>query len=174
MEINKLKNTFEYHMNFPKKGVNFVDVGSVLRDGKTYKELIDLMIEKIKDNFEFDKIVAFESRGFLFGCPIAYEMEKGFAMLRKTGKLPGEVVCQCSIKEYGEEILEIQKKAINPGEKILLIDDVLATGGTAQSAIKLIENLGGVVAGLCFVGEIPILKGSKLIKGYEKISIFEF
>lgn len=174
MNLDQIKNYFEFHKDFPAKGVNFTDVGSILKNGIVYKEFIDLFTDKITEKFEFDKIVALESRGFLFGCPIAYKLQKSIVMVRKKGKLPGRVISIDSSKEYGKDILEIQEDSISKGEKILILDDILATGGTARASIDLVEKLGGIVIGLAFVGEIKGLPNYELFKGYQTYSVFEF
>ena len=174
MNIEEMKKYFEYHKDFPIAGVNFVDVGSILKDGNIFNQFIDEFAVKISEKFEFDKIVVLESRGFLFGCPLAYKLKKGVAMVRKKGKLPGKIISLDSTKEYGKDILEIQEASIIKGERVLIVDDVLATGGTAKASIELVERLGGNVVGLAFVGQITGLPNYDLFDGYEIYNVFDF
>lgn len=156
--------------DFPKKGILFRDLTSVLQDADGLALAIDSMQACLKD-VDVDVIVGAESRGFLLGMPIAYNLHKAFVPVRKPGKLPCEVLSQSYSLEYGEASIEIHKDAIKPGQKVVLIDDLIATGGTAKAAVKLIEALGGEVVKLLFLIELPDLKGREALKGYDVDSI---
>lgn len=150
--------------DFPEEGIIFRDVTSVLQDADGLHLAIDLMQEKIKD-LEFDVVVGPESRGFIFGVPIAYNLHKPFVPVRKKGKLPCETVAMEYELEYGTATIEIHKDAIKPGQKILIVDDLMATGGTIEAIIKLIKQLGGQVVGSVFLMELAGLKGRDKLKG---------
>lgn len=170
------KNIEEYVVNipdFPKPGVIFRDVTSILQDADGLCLAIDLMQEKIGD-LDFDIIVGPESRGFIFGMPIAYNLHKPFIPIRKKGKLPRETVSVEYALEYGTAELEIHKDAIKPGQKVVIIDDLIATGGTNQAMIKLIEGLGGQVVKVVFLMELEGLKGRAKITGYDVESIIKY
>ena len=144
--------------DFPEPGIIFRDVTSVLQDADGLALSIELMQEKLKD-VEFDLIVGPESRGFIFGMPIAYNLHKPFIPVRKKGKLPRETVSISYELEYGTAELEIHKDAVKPGQKVVIIDDLMATGGTNEAIIELIEGLGGVVVKTVFLMELEGLKG---------------
>ena len=152
--------------DFPEKGIIFRDVTSILEDADGLQLAIDLMQEKIGDT-EFDVVVGPESRGFIFGVPVAYAEHKGFVPVRKKGKLPCETVSVKYALEYGTAEIEMHKDSITPGQKVVIIDDLIATGGTTEAIIKLIEGLGGKVVKICFVMELAGLKGRALLKGYD-------
>ena len=152
--------------DFPEPGIMFRDVTSVLQDPDGLKLAIDSMI-KLLDGVEFDVIAGAESRGFIFGAPIAYAMGKSFVLIRKKGKLPCETVSAKYALEYGTAEIEMHKDSITPGQKVVIIDDLIATGGTTEAIIKLIEELGGKVVKICFVMELAGLKGRELLKGYD-------
>ena len=146
--------------DFPEEGIIFRDVTSVLQDADGLHLAIDLMQEKIKD-LEFDVVVGPESRGFIFGVPIAYNLHKPFIPVRKKGKLPCETVSMEYELEYGTATIEIHKDAIKPGQKVLIVDDLMATGGTIEAIIKLISQLGGEVVGSVFLMELAGFEGRK-------------
>ncbi|MGI5990437.1 MAG: adenine phosphoribosyltransferase [Lachnospiraceae bacterium] len=152
--------------DFPKKGIMFRDITTVLKDPDGLKLSIDEMTKLIGDT-DFDVIVGSESRGFIFGVPIAYNLHKAFVPVRKPGKLPAETVSQSYNLEYGTATIEIHKDAIKPGQKVVIVDDLIATGGTAQAAIKLVEKLGGKVVKCVFLIELAGLEGRKLLDGYD-------
>ena len=159
-----LKQTIRVIENFPKEGISFKDITTLLQDGKALKFAIDEMIADLKDK-EVDLIVGPEARGFLLGTPVAYGMGVGFVPVRKPGKLPWEVESFEYDLEYGSNILEIHKDAIKPGQKVAIVDDLLATGGTMEAAAKLIEKLGGEVVSMQFLIELEDLDGrEKLTK----------
>ena len=159
--------------NFPKEGIMFRDVTSVIQDPEGLKLAIDSMQDKIKD-LDFDLVMGAESRGFVFGTPIAYNLNKGFVMCRKKGKLPCETISESYALEYGEATLEIHKDSIKPGQKVLIVDDLIATGGTVEAMIKLVEDLGGQVAGIVFLIELVDLHGRDKLKGYNVYSAIEY
>ena len=151
--------------DFPEPGIIFRDVTSVLQDAEGLHLAIDTMQDKIKD-LDFDVVVGPESRGFIFGTPIAYNTGKPFVLIRKAGKLPRETVSVSYELEYGKATIEMHKDSIKPGQKVLIVDDLIATGGTTEAMIQLIEGLGGEVAGIVVLIELAGLKGRELLKGY--------
>ncbi len=151
--------------DFPEPGIIFRDVTSILQDADGLHLAIDLMQEKLKD-VEFDVVVGPESRGFIFGVPVAYAMHKGFVPVRKKGKLPCKTISVSYDLEYGSAELEMHEDAIKPGQKVVIIDDLIATGGTTEAIVKLIEKLGGEVVKICFVMELAGLKGREKLNGY--------
>ncbi|MGF6991096.1 adenine phosphoribosyltransferase [Lachnospiraceae bacterium PF1-21] len=159
--------------DFPEPGVIFRDVTGILEDADGLQLAVDLMQERIKD-VDFDIIVGPESRGFIFGVPLAYNLHKPFIPVRKAGKLPRETVAVEYALEYGTGTLEIHKESIKPGQRVVVIDDLIATGGTNQGIIKLIEELGGVVVKAVFLMELKGLKGREKLKGYDVESIIQY
>ena len=171
-----MKNLKDYIRNiedFPKKGIIFRDVTTVIQDKDGLKLAIDQMKKKVED-IDFDIIVAPESRGFIFGMPLAYALEKSFVPVRKQGKLPCKTIEQSYDLEYGSATLEIHEDSIKPGQKVIIVDDLLATGGTLEAIIKLVERLGGKVEGICCLIELVDLKGRSRLKGYKIDSCVEF
>jgi adenine phosphoribosyltransferase len=160
--------------DFPKAGINFIDITTVLQDAEALKYCIDQMIDATKGFGDFDIIVGPESRGFIFGTPIAYAMGKGFAPIRKRGKLPYKTISVEYELEYGTDKLEMHIDAVKKGDKVVIIDDLLATGGTTESNIKLVEQLGGEVVGIVYFIELSFLKGREKLKGYKVKSIVEY
>lgn len=160
--------------DFPEEGIIFRDVTSVLQDADGLHLAIDLMQEKIKD-IDFDVVVGPESRGFIFGVPIAYNLHKPFVPVRKKGKLPCETISVEYELEYGSATIEMHKDAIKPGQKVLIVDDLMATGGTIEAIMKLVRQLGGEVAGSVFLMELAGLKGRDRLKGerVESVIIYE-
>ncbi len=156
--------------DFPKEGILFKDITPILHNPETYNYVIDKMVEYYSD-FEIDYVAAIEARGFLFGPQIAMRLNKGFIPIRKPGKLPAEVISAEYELEYGTNTIEIHKDAVKPGDKILLIDDLLATGGTTRAAINLIEKLEGEVVGIGFLLELLALEGRAELKGYDIYSL---
>ena len=151
--------------DFPEKGIMFRDITSVLQDPEGFKLAIDSM-QKLVEDLDFDVVVGPESRGFIFGMPIAYNLHKPFVLIRKKGKLPRETVEKTYDLEYGTATIEMHKDSIKPGQKVLIVDDLIATGGTTQAMIEMIEGLGGVVVGIAVVMELAGLKGRDKLKGY--------
>ena len=159
--------------DFPEPGIMFRDVTSVLQDPDGLKLSIDEMIKKL-DGVEFDVIAGAESRGFIFGVPIAYELGTAFVPVRKKGKLPCETVSAEYELEYGTACIEIHKDAIKPGQKVVVVDDLIATGGTIEAAIKLIEQLGGEVVKVLFLIELAGLNGREKLAGYDVESVITY
>ena len=161
--------------DYPKKGILFRDITTLIKDEKAFAETINQIVKKSK-NFNFDKIAAIESRGFVFASAASYILKKPFIMLRKKNKLPAEVHSVDFELEYGKATIEVHKDSIEKNEKILVIDDLIATGGTAEAAGKLIEISGGKVAGFIFVINLFDLPGNNLLKkkGYFTKSLIEF
>lgn len=151
--------------DFPEKGIIFRDVTSVLQDADGLQLAIDAMQEKIKD-LDYDVVAGPESRGFIFGTPIAYNNKKPFVLIRKAGKLPRETVSVSYDLEYGKATIEMHKDSIQPGQKVLIVDDLIATGGTTEAMVHLVEELGGKVVGIVVLMELAGLKGREKIAGY--------
>ena len=163
--------------DYPKKGIMFRDITTLLKDATGFKLVIDSFNRRYtKEHTDFDIIAGIESRGFIIGGALSYSLGKGFIPIRKKGKLPSEVVSHEYKLEYGTDIIEIHKDAINKGDKVLIIDDLCATGGTAMAAIALVEKLGGIVSEVAFIVDLPDLSGSKKIKemGYSVHTLTEF
>ena len=152
--------------DFPEPGVMFRDVTSILQD-KDGLNLAIKEIERLIGDVDFDLVLGPESRGFIFGVPIAYNMNKGFIPVRKKGKLPRETVSMAYEWEYGQAEIEIHKDAIKPGQKVVIVDDLIATGGTIEAIVKLVEQLGGEVVKIVFVMELEGLEGRKKLEGYD-------
>ena len=159
--------------DYPKEGIVFKDISPLMNDGEAYKAATDAIVEFAKEK-EIDLIVGPEARGFIIGCPVAYALGIGFAPVRKEGKLPREVVKVDYGKEYGKDVLTIHKDAIQPGQRILITDDLLATGGTIEATIKLVEELGGVVAGIAFLVELTYLDGRDKLDGYDVLTLMQY
>ena len=156
--------------DFPKKGIMFRDITTLLKDKEGIKKCADSLYEFSKD-MQIDKVVGIDSRGFIFGGTLAYMLDAGFVLVRKPGKLPAETLSQSYSLEYGEDTLEIHKDAIQPGERILLHDDLLATGGTAKAACDLIEKAGGKIIQLSFIIELSFLRGRDQFGDYNLNSL---
>ncbi|MCM1325098.1 MAG: adenine phosphoribosyltransferase [Bacteroidales bacterium] len=163
--MKKLEEYVRSIPDFPKEGIIFRDVTSVLQDADGLKLAVDTMQEKTKD-LDYDVVVGPESRGFIFGTPIAYNNHKPFVLIRKKGKLPCETVEIAYDLEYGQAVIEMHKDSIKPGQKVLIVDDLIATGGTTEAMVKLIESLGGVVVGIVVLMELAGLNGRDRLKGY--------
>lgn len=168
-----LKSKFRHVMDFPKEGIDFIDITTVLQDKEAFHYAMDCLIEKTKEK-ACDIIVGAESRGFIFGASIAYTLNKGFVPIRKKGKLPYETIQATYELEYGTDILEMHIDAVRPGQKVVIVDDLLATGGTTRSNIELVEKVGGVVTGIIYLVELEFLKGREKLKGYDVASIVRF
>ena len=159
--------------DFPEEGIIFRDVTSILEDAEGLHLAIDLMQEKLKD-VEFDVVVGPESRGFIFGVPIAYNLNKAFIPVRKKGKLPCETVEIEYDLEYGSAVIEMHKDSIKPGQKVVIIDDLMATGGTIEAIVKLVERLGGEVVKTVFLMELEGLEGRKKLEGYDVETVISY
>lgn len=166
----RLKSKIRNIPDFPKEGILFKDITPLLKDAEALKESIRRMAAMFKD-YDIDYVVGIEARGFLVGTPLAIALNKGFIPIRKPGKLPHEVLHMKYELEYGENVLEIHKDAVSEGDKILLIDDLLATGGTTLAATKMIEKLGGKIVACGFLLELKDLDGREVLKDYEVKSL---
>lgn len=158
---------------FPKDGISFKDITTILQDGEALKYTIDTLYDLGK-NQNIDVIVGPEARGFLLGTPLAYLLGVGFVPIRKPGKLPAETIRYEYDLEYGSDVLEIHKDAIKPGQRVMIVDDLLATGGTVSAVARLIEKLGGIVVSVNFVVELTELRGIDKLKGYEVNSLVKY
>ena len=159
--------------DFPEPGIIFRDITSILQDADGLHLAIDSLQDLIKD-VDVDVIVGAESRGFIFGMPMAYNLHKPFVPVRKKGKLPCETISQSYDLEYGQAEIELHKDAIKPGQKVVIVDDLIATGGTMEAAVKLIEELGGEVVKILFLMELAGLKGREKLKGYDVASVIRY
>ena len=168
--MKKLEDYVRSIPDFPEPGIIFRDVTSVLQDADGLKLAIDGM-QSCLEGLDFDVIVGTESRGFIFGMPIAYNMHKPFILVRKKGKLPCETISRTYDLEYGTATIEMHKDSIKPGQKVVIVDDLIATGGTIEAAAKMIEELGGKVVKIVFLMELAGLKGREKLKGYDVASV---
>lgn len=171
--MKKLKEYIRSIPDFPEKGIIFRDVTSILMDADGLKLAID-ELAKCLEGMDFDVIAGAESRGFLFGMPLAYLLHKPFVPIRKKGKLPCETVAKTYDLEYGTATIEIHKDAIKPGDKVVLLDDLIATGGTMKAAAELVEELGGEVVEMLFLIELVDLKGREVLSKYKVDSVVQF
>lgn len=156
--------------DFPEKGVIFRDITSLLQDKDGLKDSIDAMQKRLV-KLDFDLIIGAESRGFIFGMPIAYNLNKGFVPVRKQGKLPAKTISKEYALEYGSATIEMHEDAVEKGQRVVIIDDLLATGGTAKAMVELIEEAGGIVVALDFLIELEALEGRKQLAGYDVNSV---
>ena len=171
--MKKLEDYVTTIPNFPKEGIMFRDVTTILSDKDGFKLAVDGLIEALKD-VDFDLVLGSESRGFIFGAPVAYAMNKGFILVRKKGKLPRATFSEDYELEYGTATLEMHQDAIEKGQKVVIIDDLIATGGTTEAIIKLAEREGGKVVKIGFVMELEGLKGRERLKGYDVFSLINY
>jgi len=168
-----LKNSIRIIEDFPKTGISFKDITTLLQDKNALKYTIDGMVAYLEDK-KVDVIVGPEARGFLFGVPVAFALGAGFVPVRKPGKLPYDTLAIQYELEYGSDKLEIHKDAIKPGQKVAIVDDLLATGGTVAAVTKLIEQMGGEIVSLNFVIELTELNGKDKLKGYDIMSLVKY
>ena len=171
--MKKIEDYIRSIPDFPEPGIIFRDITSVLQDADGLQLAIDSMQDCLKDA-EVDVIAGTESRGFIFGVPIAYNLHKPFVPIRKQGKLPCETVSQSYDLEYGSATIEMHKDSIKPGQKVAIIDDLIATGGTIEAAIKLVESLGGEVVKVVFLMELEGLKGRERLKDYDVDAVIKY
>ena len=169
--MKELKDYVRTIPDYPEPGVMFRDVTSILQDADGLHLAIDSMMEKVGSPDDVDVIVGTESRGFIFGMPIAYNMHKPFVLVRKKGKLPCETISRSYDLEYGSATIEMHRDSIKPGQRVVLVDDLIATGGTIEAAIKMIEELGGKVVKVVFLMELAGLKGRERLAGYPVESV---
>ena len=168
-----IKNKIRVIEDFPKIGISFKDITTLIQDKDAFKYTIDTLAETLKDK-KIDLVVGPEARGFIFGTPLAYALGAGFVPVRKKGKLPGETISVEYDLEYGTDILEIHKDSIKPGQKVVIVDDLLATGGTIQSVATLVEALGGEVVSMDFIIELTGLNGREKLKNYQINSLVKY
>lgn len=159
--------------DFPIEGILFKDITTLIRDADAFREAIDWMAGQYVGS-DIDCVVAIESRGYIFGAPLAYKLGAGFVPIRKPGKLPAQIISESYALEYGTNTLEIHEDAIDPEQRVLVIDDLLATGGSARAAINLVERLGGRVVGVAFLVELDFLHGRDKLEGYDVLSLIHF
>lgn len=159
--------------DWPSKGISFKDITPLMADGEAFKYATDQIVEYAKEK-EVDIVVGPEARGFIIGCPVAYALGVGFAPVRKEGKLPRETIKVQYGLEYGKDVLTIHKDAIRPGQRVLIIDDLLATGGTIEATKKLVEELGGVVVGAAFLIELSYLNGRDKLEGIDLKTLIKY
>ena len=159
--------------DFPVEGIQFKDITTLIKDGELFAQSVDYLYNPFR-HLDIDKIAAVEARGFIFGAALAYKLNIGFVPIRKPGKLPAATSTEEYESEYGKSSLEIHNDGIGKDDRILFIDDLLATGGTAISSIKLIENLGGIILGASFLVELTDLKGRELLRNYKVHSLIKF
>lgn len=171
--MKELKDYIRTIPNFPSEGIMFRDITPILQDADGFKLAIDTLQKNLED-LEFDVIVGAESRGFLLGTPIAYNMHKSFVPVRKKGKLPAETIEESYDLEYGHATLEIHKDAIKPGDRVVIVDDLIATGGTLQAIVKLVERLGGIVVRISCLIDLPDLKGKERLSNYDVVTFIEY
>ncbi len=158
--------------DFPVEGILFKDITTLIKQPGAFAEAVDRMAAPFADSC-VDVVVAIESRGFIFGAPIAYQLGAGFAPVRKQGKLPADTIRAEYSLEYGSNVLEIHKDAVQPGQRVLVVDDLLATGGTAKATVELVEKLGGEVVGVAFLIELEFLHGIDQLEGYDVFSVIK-
>lgn len=158
--------------DFPVEGILFKDITTLIKEPTAFAEAVDKMMAPFA-NKNIDMVVAIESRGFIFGAPIAYRLGAGFAPVRKEGKLPADAFRAEYSLEYGSNVLEIHKDAIQPGQRVLVVDDLLATGGTAKATVDLVERLGGEVVGVVFLIDLTFLHGIDKLDGYDVFSVIQ-
>lgn len=170
MDIKSLIRVIE---DYPEKGISFKDITTLLKNKDGFRETLDLLEQKLQ-GYDFDYIAGVESRGLIFGAPLADRLNKGFIPIRKPGKLPGEIEKVSYDLEYGTNELEIHRDALKKGDKVIIIDDLIATGGSAKAAAKLVESIGGDVVCFEFLIELTSLKGREVLKDYDVISIVEY
>ena len=173
MQSQDLKSSITRVQDFPREGITFWDVTSLLQDGKIFAQAIDALAERYRDRM-IDKVVSPEARGFIFGAPLAKELKAGFVPMRKPGKLPRITAKQEFDLEYGTDALHMHIDALRKGDRILFVDDVLATGGTAVACAKIVESVGGTVEELCFLAELLYLPRDKNLERYKIYSLLQF
>ena len=171
--MEKFKNIIRNVPDFPKKGIGFKDITTLLKDGNAFKDSIDAIANNYNAD-DIDLIVGVEARGFIFASALAYKWSKGVIMVRKPGKLPAEIVSEQYSLEYGTDAVEIHKDAISANQRILIVDDLLATGGTVAATCRLVEKLGGRIVGIAFLIELNFLNGAEKLNNYDIFSLVTF
>jgi adenine phosphoribosyltransferase len=173
MNHDHLKQLIREVPDFPKPGINFYDITTLLKDREGLKNTIDALAAEYEGE-QIDTVIGVESRGFIFAAPLAYHLNAGFVPVRKPKKLPAEKVSVSYDLEYGQDTLEVHKDAVGEGHKVLIVDDLLATGGTAKAVVDLVEGLGGKIVGLLFLVELNFLSGRDKFKGYDVRSLLSY
>lgn len=168
-----LKSKIREIPNFPKDGILFYDITTLLKDGETFQGVVQRLARFYQDE-EIQKVVAVESRGFILGAPVAYHLKAGFVPVRKPGKLPSDIYEARYDLEYGSDALTVHQDAISPGERVLIVDDLLATGGTISATVELVKRLGGIIQGVAFLVELTELKGRSRLGSYPVISLVAY
>ncbi len=171
--MENLKKIIREVPDFPKEGINFYDITTLLQNADGFKQTIDALVEQVKDE-KIDTVIGIESRGFIFGTPVAYQLGAGFVPVRKPNKLPWDKVSVSYDLEYGQDTLEIHKDAVGARHRVLIVDDLLATGGTAKAVTELVEQLGGEIVGLLFLVELNFLGGRAKFDGYNVKSLIKY
>ena len=171
--MEHLKKLIREVPDFPKLGINFYDITTLLKDENGFKQTIDGLANQFKGE-KIDTMIGVESRGFIFAAPLAYQLGAGFVPVRKPKKLPAEKVSVSYDLEYGQDTLEMHKDAVGEGQRVLIVDDLLATGGTARAVVDLVEGLGGIVVGLSFVVELNFLNGRAKFEGHNVKSLLSY
>jgi len=177
MDMNQplidLKSRIRDIPDFPEKGILFRDVTTLLKDPAAFRQVIDQMTDYFRDS-RATHVCAVEARGYMFGAPLAYNLNMGFIPVRKPGKLPYDTISQAYELEYGKNVLELHRDAVGPGDRVLVVDDLIATGGSSRATAQLIETLGAEVAGFGFIIELGFLKGREALEGYEVYSLLQY
>ncbi|MDQ3634363.1 MAG: adenine phosphoribosyltransferase [Acidobacteriota bacterium] len=171
--MEHLKKLIREVPDFPKEGINFYDITTLLQDADGFKQTIDALVEQVKDE-KIDTVIGIESRGFIFGTPVAYQLGAGFIPVRKPNKLPWEKVSVSYDLEYGQDTLEMHRDAVGDGHNVLIVDDLLATGGTARAVADLVKKVGGNIVKMLFVIELDFLGGRDKLNGYEINSLLNY
>lgn len=171
--MEEIKKVIRNVPDFPKPGIVFKDITPILQNAEVFQKTIQTLVKRYEGKI-FDKIAGVESRGFLFGSALAYALQKSFVLVRKKGKLPWKTVSMTYDLEYGTDTIQMHEDAIHPGETVLLVDDLLATGGTSMAACELVQKMGGKIFECCFVVELDFLRGREKLKGKEVFSLVHF
>src|SRR5258708_34259156 len=171
--MDQLKKLIREVPHFPKPGINFYDITTLVKDPDGFEQTIDALTEMCR-GIQIDTVIGVESRGFIFAAPLAYQLGAGFIPVRKPKKLPAEIVSVSYDLEYGQDTLEMHKDAVGPRHRVLIVDHLLATGGTARAVVDLVESVGGIVAGLLFVVELDFLNGRSKFDGYDVKSLIRY
>ncbi|MDZ7260823.1 MAG: adenine phosphoribosyltransferase [candidate division KSB1 bacterium] len=171
--MEQLKHLIRNVPDFPKKGIGFKDITTLIKDGKAFRKAVDDLAEPFQDK-GVDLVVGVEARGFIFAAALAYKWGVGVIPVRKPGKLPAETLKEEYALEYGTDAVEIHKDAIQKGQRVLIVDDLLATGGTVAATARLVERLGGQIVGIAFLIELSFLKGREKLKKYQTVSLIKF
>ncbi len=173
LSIEEIEHRIRTVPDFPKPGVSFKDITPLIEDGISLHSAVDAMAEAV-EHFDYDRVLSAEARGFVFGTALSYRSRKGLILARKRGKLPRKTISAAYELEYGTDVLEAHADSIPPGTRVLVTDDLLATGGTARAMCQLVENAGGTVAGVAFLIELSFLKGRERLKPYPVVSLISY